>query len=465
MGRLVRLALLTDIQTYNVLVTGRSHPIPVARDVGHFFAEPFVFLENARRQFGELFALSGGPVFSRAKDVNEVVCVFGEEFQREVLNDIDRFAMPESAARILNLPEKLVNLNRGLHSMPTSAHSVQKRILSQILTSAITPENPVFGWTDGAVLPLLKEMRAFMLDLAARVMFGREHGPYLGELVAAYFQLRRDATAPGQIADVPTIEALVARGFALDKALRSYVRDQASAGDGLLADLALSARMGGASMTEDEAVGHLNVLFISSTEPLAVAMSWTVLILSQLPRLRATLREEIIVANGRFEAMVLMNGIIHESLRLLPPNAFMVRLTSQPVKLGDVTLPANCEVILCPFLSHRDAAVFGDPMRFQPERWKGSPPSPWVYFPFGAGGHACVGKVVAMRLLKTALSSLLSRFDLVLQDDQKIDWRLHVQFMPATDTIFAAHRAGSPEALRAGKLGGPVGNLVDLTET
>jgi cytochrome P450 len=389
--------------------------------------------------------------------------VFGEEFQREVLNDIDRFAMPESAARILNLPEKSVNLNRGLHSMPTPAHSVQKRILSQILTSAITPENPTAGWKEGTVFPLVKEMRALMLDLATRVMFGRERGSRLGELVSAYFQLRRDATSPGQIADAATIEELAAHGAALDAALRSYVRDQAGAGDGLLANLALLARAGDASMTEDQAVGHLNVLFISSTEPLAVALSWTVLILSQLPQLRAALREEMIAANGRLEGMVLMNGIIQESLRLLPPNAFMVRLTSQPARLGNVTLPAHCEVILCPFVSHRDAAAFGNPMRFQPERWKGPPPSPWIYFPFGAGGHACVGKVVAMRLLKTALAFLLSRFDLVLQDDQEVDWRLHVQFMPATDPIMAAYRVGSPEALRAGKLGGPVGNLIDLT--
>lgn len=446
-------------RAYNVAVPLGFSAIPQARDRGRFFAEPFAFLAETRREAGNLFALPGGAVFSRAKDVNGVVCAFGEEFQREILTQMDSYAMPESAARIWALPETLVNLNRGLHSLTGLEHNGQKKLLAQAIP--VVPAGGFLdqGWEHGASFGVLAEMRGRMLDQAGRAMFGSEYGPRLGKLVNAFFQFRREATAPGQAANQATADALTAQGEAVDNALREYVRNH-QARDGALAGVARLARDGGA-LTEDQAVGHLNVLFISSTEPLAVALAWTILLLSQLPGLRSALRRE---AEGapEPEAMPLLHTVVQESLRLLPPNAFMVRLTSRPARLGPFALPERCEVILSPFVSHRDATVFGDPNGFRPERWSSETPSPFVYFPFGAGGHGCVGKTLAMRLLKGALAQMARRYDLVLQGDQEVDWRLQVQFLPAPDPVVTAYRAERREGAVGGRLGGPVGRLIDF---
>jgi cytochrome P450 len=224
-------------------------------------------------------------------------------------------------------------------------------------------------------------------------------------------------------------------------------------------------------LSADEIVGHMNILFISSTEPLAVALTWTLLILSQLPRLRRTLRDELgavvgsaIPAGDDVERLVLLERVVNESLRVFPPNAFMVRLTAEPVLLGGFALPARCEVILCPYLSHRDAGAFERPDAFRPDRWKQPPPSPFQFFPFGAGGHACIGKALAMRMMKTALAFLLPRYDVVLAGDQEIDWRLHIQFMPKSDPAVVLSRAGSEPAPVPGKLGGPVRDMIRLDD-
>jgi hypothetical protein len=79
--------------------------------------------------------------------------------------------------------------------------------------------------------------------------------------------------------------------------------------------------------------------------------------------------------------------------------------------LNGILLPARCEVILSPFISHRDETAFHLPNEFLPNRWRGAPPSPFVYFPFGAGGHSCIGRSIAMDIIKTALTFLLPRFD------------------------------------------------------
>ena len=226
----------------------------------------------------------------------------------------------------------------------------------------------------------------------------------------------------------------------------------------------------GRTLTEDEVVGHSNVLFVSSTEPMAVALTWILLILSQLPELRHELRHELaavlksspLPTPGMLGQLALLDRVINESLRLLPPNAFMVRITTRPTSLNGVCLPQGCEVVLCPFLAHRDSERFQRPDEFLPDRWKESPPSPYDFFPFGAGGHSCVGKNLATHVLKTVLAFLLLRYDLALAGDQDVDWQVHIMFMPRCDPAVAIHPLTGTTPRRGGKLGGPVGLLLNL---
>jgi cytochrome P450 len=142
----------------------------------------------------------------------------------------------------------------------------------------------------------------------------------------------------------------------------------------------------------------------------------------------------------------------------------MVRVTGEPVHLGGFALPARCEVILCPYVSHRDPEAFDDPAHFRPDRWKLAPPSPFAYFPFGAGGHACIGKALAMRIMKATLAFLLSKYDVLLAGDQDVDWRLNIQFMPNPDPVVVLRPAGSQPPQAPGTLRGAVRDMIRLDE-
>ena len=261
-------------------------------------------------------------------------------------------------------------------------------------------------------------------------------------------------------------------GDAVDADLRRYVRACRTAGstsDGILARLARLETTSGTILTEDEVVGHANVLFVSSTEPVAVSLTWILLILSQLPTLRQALRQELARATTEIDSMSpppcdlpLLDSAISETLRLLPPNAFMVRTTTRPVVLGDFELPRQCEIVVCPFVSHRDPEYFPQPDDFKPDRWSRTAPSPFVYFPFGAGGHSCVGRALALSAIRAALTCLLPRYDLVLAGDQEVDWRLHIIFMPRVDPFV---RNPLPRELLPGRewnTAGPVGAILRL---
>lgn len=447
-----------------------------------FHQDPLNFLAQARSCLGDMIVLrERGPLFSRTPDCAGVLAVFGARHNRAVLSDIDVFGMPISAAHSLSLPRHLVNLNCGVHSMRDHQHDLHRHLLLQALNehrfmgqqASIDHGITAFlkSWRPGHTISLLSEMRQLALHVSSRVLFGNQFADRieLGLLIQSYFQLRREASTPFSTSKPTLRESLIQVGTTLDAALRAYIRwckGTPETADGILATLAtLDAPE---ALSEDELVAHSNVLCVSSIEPIAVSLTWIILILSQLPKLRRELREELYKsghaqAAGDFSRILqlpLLDSIIHESLRLLPPNALMVRLTTRPARLGHVTLPDCCELLVCPFLAHRDPERFPQPDTFLPQRWHTNKPSPFEYFPFGAGGHSCIGRPLALYLIKSILARLAQPYELVLTGDQAIDWRIHIQFMPSNEPLMTIREASSSASQDGGALRGRVGHLL-----
>jgi cytochrome P450 len=457
--------------------------IPRITDLREFYQDPFNFLAQARSNLGEMFVLrEGAPLFSRSSDCAGAIAVFGKANYQAVLTDADLFGMPISAAQHLLLPANLINLNRGLHSMRGQEHDQHQRVLLRVLGEqdveqrheAITAGLQKFirQWDHGQTVPMLTEMRRLTLEVSTRYLFGERYDESAAVAILAekFFHLRREVTSTVGSPSESGLASLVDLGTSLDAAMRKHIgwsrRQADGVADGLLSRLARLKVASGEGLSDDELIGHGNVLFMSSNEPIAVALTWTLLILSQLTDLRRVLRDELaeIVPKARQSLSTLsglprLDSVISEILRLLTPNAMMSRVTTRAGSLGEVMLPARCEVVLCPFLAHRDAAVFSDPDEFRPERWQGVRPSPFEYFPFGAGGHFCVGRSLALHVIKAALATILARHEIVLANDQEIDWQVQIIFMPGSEPMM---KLQNPDAISdgGGKLLGPVRELI-----
>lgn len=458
--------------------------IPRAASAGRFYESPIEFLTSVQSTLGNIAVIrDDGPIFSRAADCAGVVAVFGAEHHRLVLNDIETFGLPMSAGQHLSLPPALINLNRGLHSMRAEQHSQHQRLLAGVLGEpSIQSEDAAVqdglraftqAWRPNSTIDLLAEMRRLALEVSTRLLLGNDYpgGSKLASALQQYFQLRREATSPWNAGQGGLRKDLIAHGIKLDAALRRYIRwlrrRKGPAQHGIIPQLTMLPLPSGKVLSEDELIAHCNILFVSGNEPIAVALTWILLILSQLPDLRRALRTEISSSTSsatmQSSRASLLDGVFKESLRLLPPNFLMARVTTRPARLGEVVLPESCEIILCPFLAHRDTRLFPRPAHFLPTRWQEAKPSPFEYFPFGAGGHYCVGHYLATLIIKTALSRLMQDYDLVLAHDQAVDWRLHIMLMPTSAVTFAIHEVRDSPA-RGGKLLGPVADLVNLDE-
>ena len=129
-----------------------------------------------------------------------------------------------------------------------------------------------------------------------------------------------------------------------------------------------------------------------------------------------------------------MTMVIHESLRLFPPAAFLSREAYEDVQIGNLLVPKGvCVWTLIPSL-HRDPYIWGqDANEFKPERFSDGISKackfPNAYVPFGGGSRLCLGKHFAMVELKVILALIVSRFSFSLSPSYKhsLVYRISIQ--------------------------------------
>jgi cytochrome P450 len=190
-------------------------------------------------------------------------------------------------------------------------------------------------------------------------------------------------------------------------------------------------------MTEDELIGQVNVLFTAAHHTNTAALTWTLFLLSQHPRVMADLVDEL---DGelhgeaprveQFGRLPLLERVIKESLRILPPVVWSTRIVDQPVQLGPHHLPRGSRVLYSQYMTHHLPELYPNPERFDPDRWLSGEPSPYEYLPFGAGPRLCIGYAFSMALMRIAVAMILQRYRLSLASGARIDRKYAVTLSP-----------------------------------
>ncbi len=95
--------------------------------------------------------------------------------------------------------------------------------------------------------------------------------------------------------------------------------------------------------------------------------------------------------------------VVQESLRWEGPTALLPRFAPKDVTWAGVPIPGGSEVIFGITSGNRDAAVYADPDRFDPDR------KPANILSFGHGLHFCLGSHLARREMEVSLQVLAQR--------------------------------------------------------
>src|SRR5690606_21448741 len=151
-------------------------------------------------------------------------------------------------------------------------------------------------------------------------------------------------------------------------------------------------------------------------------------LLSQHPDVAAGVADELDRAlAGRLPTvddlpeLPLLEAVIKESMRLLPPVLWWSRVSTAPCTLGPYAVAEGAHVVYSAFITHRLPACYPEPERFLPERWRTCEPGPFEYIPFSAGPRMCLGATFAMVEMKLVLATLLSRFRLAPLPGSRVD--------------------------------------------
>ena len=416
-------------------------PLPLLGDrvaLARLFRDPVRVLMGLHRAHGRIAALAHDP---------PLVCAFGPELNQQIMpqaREHEHFAEvplripPDSAAE---------RMQANLTVMTGDRHQQQRRLLMPAFNRnavhahrdamvAVT-ERHLERWAGRASLDLAQELVELTLSVMLRCLFGVDLPDdrsdvlrYMGKDLLGLMTSPAALLLPLDLPLTPygrylrMCERIEVRLLELVHARRG-----GELGRDVLSIVVQAHDEDGTRMTDAEIVGQLSVLVMAGHETTANALTWTLLLLDQHPKIHAALHEEL-HGELRGEAptveqlgrLPLLDAVVKESMRILPPTYMMfIRRARSGFSLGPYDLPAGALVVLSPLVTHHMPDVWTEPESFRPARWDGRKPSPFEFMPFGAGPRLCIGATLAEQELRVLLAMIVQRFALRLRPGTRVD--------------------------------------------
>ncbi|MFD3523006.1 cytochrome P450 [Streptomyces sp. NPDC058653] len=367
-------------------------------------------LSQVRERFGGVAAFRLGPAPT-------VLVTDPDAVQHVLARHPDRYVKRSHRARLL--------IGDGVLAATGEAWKSQRRLLQSQFTGpgmrryehriTAAARTTAARWDryarTGETFDVGREMRRFALDAIWRSLTGHplddgtEH-----ELDAVAAVATALPTLPADASDAH--DAVAADLSRIDTVARHAVeaaRGGTAGPDGpgllqVLTDAAAERPEYTDRLIRDEMV----TLLVAGHETTATTLTWLYLLLDRNPGAR----EEALAAGaeGSEERRRAVQALVHETLRLYPSAWILPRHATEDDTLVGHTVEAGSDLLVCPYLTHRDPELWPDPEHFDPRRFTapdGRPAHPGAYFPFGIGPRACLGLQFALRESTVLLEHLL----------------------------------------------------------
>ncbi|MCA9972478.1 MAG: cytochrome P450 [Anaerolineales bacterium] len=214
----------------------------------------------------------------------------------------------------------------------------------------------------------------------------------------------------------------------LDRLIADTIADRrrggADRGDMLSMLLLARDEESGEGLSDEEIRDEMVTLLIAGHETVASALTWSWYLLSRHAGVRRQLAAEVDEAlNGRLPTVAdlprlpLTRMVFDETLRLYPPAWLITRRALADDDVGAHTIPAGSILVLSPYVTHRNTAVWPNPLGFDP--WRFTPEATqarprFAYIPFGGGPRLCIGDRFALLEAPLILATVTQRLHLDL---------------------------------------------------
>ncbi len=454
-----------------------------------FTRDPLPYMDDLLQNYGQVSALVQGGnegIMFPGQGCPGTVFAYGSDLNRQILTQTDIFHSGPIIGPIYGTwqddPRRAVlrRVGTGLFSLNGEEHQRQRRLIQPAFhrkridtyldTMVQIAEQTVSQWHPGQYLDFQREMFQHTLTVAGRLLFGQDFSAsadHLGNVIQRWLELIPLVSIEASPEDT---EAFLSLSEQIDDQIRdliSWKRTHSETQTDVLAELIHTRDEDGGSLSEDELIGHINILLTAGHETTANALSWTVFLLSQHPHVMNELYSELqSVCRGsvptldQLGQLQVLDRVIKESMRLLPPVTIGSRVTAVATELGDFEIPVGTEIVFSHYHTHHDQAIYEQPSRYIPDRWLGISPTPYQYLPFSAGAKMCIGSPFALLEIKATLAVMLQRFRFKLQEEAQIDRFVWVPLRPAHMPFMLCAQDGNFEASKSIVRG----NIVEMVE-
>jgi cytochrome P450 len=300
---------------------------------------------------------------------------------------------------------------------PAFAHQRVSKYAVVMLTHA---ESAQADWGEGQQIDIAQAMMRLTLGIVGRTLFDvdlLDHAETLRRDIATLqsslmFQIRLPFRLPLQ----GKARAALAH---LNETVYRMIRDRRKSGidkGDLLAMLLLSSdEETGQHLTDEQVRDEAMTLFLAGHETTAQALSWSWYLLARHPEYFARLRSE---------GMPFALQVMKESMRLYPPAFLLARSALRDTSIGGFSVRKDELVFIAPWLLHRDARQFEDPLRFDPDRFlpdREARLPRFAYIPFGGGRRICIGNQFALMEGQIILSTIGAHLDMELLSRKPVE--------------------------------------------
>ena len=304
----------------------------------------------------------------------------------------------------------------------------------------------------GQSLDISHEMMSLTMEIVAEALFSSDIADSIDELDRAVKTLIASLGTPNPL-DVlgfpewfPRWRSHRARSALalLDRMIYEIIatrRGTREVSDDLLG-LLLSARdeETGEGMTDTQVRDEVITFFAAGHETTALALTWTLYLLSRHPGIERTLHGEVDrVLAGReatfddLEALPYTRMVIQEAMRLFPPAFGLSRRALADDQVGEYTIRSGSLITISPYLTHRNPRLWKDPLRFDPQRFTSDRIKArhrFAYLPFGGGPRICIGRGFAMAEACLILATIARTYRLRMASGHKVEARGRVTLRP-----------------------------------
>jgi cytochrome P450 len=414
-----------------------------------FRKNPADYLENAAREYGDLVFIPLGP--------QNIYLVSHPDFIQDIL--VTRQAQFKKSRM---LERARVMLGDGLLTSEGEQHLRQRRLIQPAFHrdrmaayAAVMVDCAAKArerWSPGAALDLSAEMSRLTLAIVSRTLFSSNvdsEADEIGAALSEVFKMFELVLLPYsdwiEKLPLPPVRRFHRARALLDSIIYRLIAERRAAGNldtGDLLSMLLAAQDEyGGGMTDQQIRDEALTLFVAGHETTAVAITWAWYLLSQNPEVEARFHAELDqVLGGRLPTMEDLprlrytERVFTETLRLYPPAWGIGRRTLADFEVGGYTIPSGAIVAVSPWVVHRDARWFPEPLNFAPERWlEESPGRPkFAYFPFGGGARVCIGERFAAAEGALMLATLGQRWRFRLEPGHRVETRPLITLRPRT---------------------------------